>query len=85
MSLEGTNLILATKITTLILPKDSPKLIDNIFVMFGAHVFQQRVGIPMDANCAPLLIYLFLYSYKTYYIMGLHKKYENPLILRSAI
>jgi hypothetical protein len=30
-------------------------LIDNIFVIFGGHVFQQTVGIPMGTNCAPLL------------------------------
>jgi len=70
---------------TLILPKDSLKLIDNIFVMFGGRVFQQRVGIPMDANCAPLLADLFLYSFKTYFILGLHKKNENPLISCSTI
>ena len=29
-------------------------LIDNIFVMFGGHVFQQTVIILMDINCAPL-------------------------------
>ena len=28
-------------------------LIDNIFVIFGWRVFQQTVGIPMGANCAP--------------------------------
>jgi hypothetical protein len=30
-------------------------LIDNIFVSFGGTLFQQVVGIPMGANCAPLL------------------------------
>ena len=39
-------------------------LIDNIFVMFGGHVSQQTVGIPMGTNCAPLLVELFLYSYE---------------------
>ena len=39
-------------------------LIDNIFVNFGGHVFQQTVGIPMGTNCAPLLAYLFLYLYE---------------------
>ena len=43
-------------------------LIDNIFVMFGIHVFQQTVGIPMGTNCAPLLADLFLYSYEVYFI-----------------
>jgi hypothetical protein len=30
-------------------------LVENIEVVFGDHVFQQSVGIPMDTNCAPLL------------------------------
>jgi hypothetical protein len=37
--------------------------IDSIFVFYGGRVFQQTVGIPMGANCAPLLADLFLYSY----------------------
>ena len=70
---------------TLILPKGSLKLIDNIVVMFVGRDFQQTVSIPMDIYCAPLLADLFLYSYKTYFILGLHKKNENPLISRSVI
>jgi hypothetical protein len=34
-------------------------LIDNIYVVFRDHVFQQSVGIPMGTNCAPLLADLF--------------------------
>ena len=37
-------------------------LIDNIYVEFGGHVYQQTVGIPMGTNCAPLVADLFLYS-----------------------
>jgi hypothetical protein len=48
-------------------------LIDNIFVIFGGHVFQQTVGIPMGTNAAPLLADLFLYSYETDFIQGLLK------------
>jgi hypothetical protein len=40
-------------------------LIDNIFVSFGGILFQQVVGLPMGANCAPLLANLFLYSYES--------------------
>jgi ACR3 family arsenite efflux pump ArsB len=46
-------------------------LIDNIFVMFDELVFQQTVGIPMGTNWAPLLVYLFLYSYEAYFIQRL--------------
>jgi hypothetical protein len=61
-------------------------LIGNIFAMFGGRVFQQRVGIPMDTNCAPLLTDLFLYSYEADFIQGLLKKNEKKLLIsRSAI
>jgi hypothetical protein len=29
--------------------------INNIFVLFGGWVFQQKIGIPLDTNCSPLL------------------------------
>ena len=29
--------------------------IDNMDVEFGGHVYQQTVGIPLSANCAPLV------------------------------
>ena len=54
-------------------------LIDNIFVIFGRHVFQQTVGIPMGTNCAPLLADLFPYSYKADFIQGLLKKNKKKL------
>ena len=54
-------------------------MIDNIFVIFGGRVFQQTVGIPMGANCAPLLADLFLYSYEAELIQGLLKKNEKKL------
>jgi hypothetical protein len=54
-------------------------LIDNIFVMFDGCVFQQIVGIPMDTNCAHLLVDLFLYSYEADFIQGLLKKNEKKL------
>ena len=41
-------------------------IIDNIYILFGNHVFRQTVGIPMGTNCAPLLadLYLFAYEYE---------------------
>ena len=47
--------------------------------MFGGRVFQQTVGIPMGATCAPLLADLFLYSYEADFIQGLLKKTEKKL------
>ena len=46
-------------------------LIDNIFVEFGGRIFQQRIGIPMGTNCAPLPTCLFLYSYEAEFVQSL--------------
>ena len=54
-------------------------LIDNIFVMFGGHAFQQTVGIHTDANCAPNLADLFHFSYKSDSIQRLLKKNEKKM------
>ena len=48
-------------------------LIDNIFLMFGGHVFQQTVSISMGTNCTPLFVYLFLHSYEANFIQGVFK------------
>ena len=48
-------------------------LIDNIFVEFGEQIYQQKIGIPMGTNCAPLLADLFLYSHEAEFIQGLMK------------
>ena len=49
-------------------------LIDNIYVEFGGHVYQQTVGIPMGTSCAPLVADLFLYSYEADFVQPLQKK-----------
>jgi hypothetical protein len=54
-------------------------LIYNTFAMFDGRVFQQRVGIPMGTNCAPLLADFFLHSYEGDFIQGLLKKNEKKL------
>ena len=46
-------------------------LVDNIFVVFAEKVFQQRVGIPIGTNCAPLLADIFLYSYEADFVQSL--------------
>ena len=43
-------------------------LIDNIFVQFVGCLFRQVIGIRMGANCAPLLVDLFLYSYENKFL-----------------
>ena len=49
-------------------------MIDNICVFLAGRVFQQRVGMPMDVNCYPLLTYLLLHSYEANVIQGLFMK-----------
>ena len=46
-------------------------LVDNIFVVFGGTVFQQKVSIPMGTNCAPLIADIFLHSYEAELIQSL--------------
>jgi hypothetical protein len=48
-------------------------LIDNIFVEFGVHNFQQTIGISMGINCAPLLVDLFPNSYEDEFMQNLIK------------
>ena len=54
-------------------------LVDNIYVRFGGQLFRQMVGIPMGANCAPLLADLFLYSYENEFLYKLIKEGEKKL------
>ena len=81
LSEEGTNLILL-KQTTLILPnsfQNAGVLIDNIFVMFRGHDFYLTVGILMNTNRAPILAYLFLYSYEAYCIQRILEKTQKEV------
>ena len=36
-------------------------LLDNMFVRFGLTLYEQFVGVPMGAGCAPLVAGLFLF------------------------
>ena len=54
-------------------------LVDNIYVRFGGQLFRQMVGIPMGANCAPLLADLFLYSYENEFLDKLIKEGKRKL------
>ena len=54
-------------------------LVDNIYVRFGGHLFQQMVGIPMGTNCAPLLADLFLYPYENEFLDKLIKEGKRKL------
>ena len=39
-------------------------LIDNVYIQMGPAVYQQASGIPVDTDCAPLVVDLFLFSYE---------------------
>jgi len=49
-------------------------LTDNIFIQFGDRIFQQTVGIPIETNCSPLSVDLFLHSYKAEFVQELFRK-----------
>ena len=48
-------------------------VIENIYVEFGGHVYQQTVGILIGTNCAPLVADVFLYSYEADFVQHLQK------------
>ena len=54
-------------------------LIDNIFVLLDWRVFQQTIGIPMGANCAPLITDLFLRVYEVDFLQWLLKNRNRKL------
>ena len=65
-------------------------VIDNIYVEFGGHIYQQTVGIQMGTNYAPLVADVFLYSYEAdfvniYKMSKFKKQHNNPLISLFSI
>ena len=53
---------------------------ENIYVHFGGMVYQQKVGIPMGTNCAPLISDLILYCYERDFMSNLQKSKRFDLI-----
>jgi hypothetical protein len=43
-------------------------LIDNTYVLNGAVLRQQLIGIPMGTNCSPVVSNLYLYEYESQFI-----------------
>lgn len=57
----------------------------NVFkTVFGDLVFQQSDGILMGTNCAPLLAYLFLYSFEAEFIQKLVQEKNRALAVAST-
>ena len=55
-------------------------LLDNIFIRFGTKLYRQVVGIPMGANCAPLVADLFLFCFKRDFMMSLSDDKQADII-----
>jgi hypothetical protein len=49
--------------------------IDNVYVTFGGRLYRQRHGIPMGANCSPLMANFYLF----------HCEYEHAMALRQTV
>ena len=50
------------------------------YVQFNGMVYKQKVGIPMDTDCAPLIADLFLYCYERDFKSELYKSKRYDLI-----
>ena len=44
---------------------------DNIYIRFGTQLYRHIVGVPMGANCAPLVADLFLFCCKRDFMTSL--------------
>ena len=53
-------------------------VMESIYVQFDGMVYQQKVGIPMGTNCAPLIADLFLYCYERDFMT-----FTNPNVMTS--
>ena len=56
------------KYTTSDISKMIEFLVENMYVRFAGQLFRHTFGIPMGANCAPLLADLFLYPYENEFL-----------------
>ena len=55
-------------------------LLDDIFIRFGSKLYRQIVGIPMGANCAPLVADLFLFYYARDFMLSLSDNNQTDII-----
>jgi hypothetical protein len=56
-------------------------LVDGIYVVVGGKVFRRSIGVPMGADCAPLLADLFLYSYEAEFVRGHLREKRGCLVM----
>ena len=55
-------------------------LLDNTYIRFGSQLYRQIVGIPMGANCAPLVADLFLFYYEKDSMLSLSEENQSGVI-----
>ena len=55
-------------------------LLDNIFIRFGSKLYRKIVGISMGANCAPLVVLLFLICYKRDFMLSQSDNNQTDII-----
>ena len=55
-------------------------LLDNIFSPSGTKLYRQVVGVPMDTNCDPLVVELFLFCYERDFVMSLSDDEQADII-----
>ena len=58
-------------------------LLDNILIRFGSNLYRQIIGIPMDTNCAPLVVDLFLICYERDFMKYLSPENQIDIIEAS--
>ena len=58
--------------------------LDNIYIRFGTKIYRQIVGIPMVANCAPLVADLFLFCYERDFTLSLSGDAEVIEVFNST-
>ena len=54
--------------------------LDDIFIRFGNKLYRQIVGIPMETNCAPLVVDLFLSCYERDFMKSLSRENQADII-----
>ena len=59
-------------------------LLDNIYIRFGTKLYRQIVGIPMGANCAPLVADLFCFCYERGFMTSL-SDVEQAEVVRAFV
>ena len=55
-------------------------LLDNEFISFGSKLYRQIVGIPMGANCDPLVVVLFLFCYERDFMLSQSDNNQTDII-----